>query len=292
MGEDGHENMDRATEDSLRRAYHLIKAGDRDAARALIKVALAMDHDNIDAWWLAAHAAPSPPDVRVALDQVLRLNPDHQPARVMGARLTRLHPELILADKAAARRTPHRRYGLVSNRWLWNVVLLAGMLAFAFGGAALVSSVLDLPWLHDTVEDVGEAVGLDARPGPNYGTVPLQDPGAAVVEYDITQIKPVSKGDVVTGDMVEGEAHVWTFSGESGQDVMAMVQFTIAGNAAHVVELHDTESRVLAQGVGMASDSGTVTLVYTLSQSGSYRLVIFGRSGGPRGAYAMGVEVN
>lgn len=284
--------MDQATEDALRRAYRLIKAGDRDAARALIMPVLAAERDNIDAWWLAAHAAVSPPDVRVALGQVLRLNPDHQAARVMGARLNRLHPELLLAEKAAARNAPYRRYGLVSNRWLWNVVLLVGLLAFAFGGAALVSSVLGLTWFHDTVNDVGDAVGLDIRPDDTYGSVTLQDQGAAAVEVPITQIKPAPKGDVVTGNLLANEAHVWTFSGEHGQDVMAMVQFTVAGNAEHVVELLDAEDRKLAQGVGMASDSGTVTLVYTLSQPGSYKLVIFGRPDGPRGAYALGLDVN
>ncbi len=284
--------MDQATEDTLRRAYQLIKSGDRDTARALVKPVLAAERDNIDAWWLAAHAAASAPDVRVALDQVLRLNPEHRAARVMGARLRRLHPELVLAEKAAARNAPHQRYGLVSNRWVWNVVLMVGLLAFAFGGAALVSSVLGLSWLHDRVTDVGDAVGLDVRPDDTYGKVTLQDQGVAAVEYPITQMKSALKGDVVTGNLLANEAHVWTFSGEHGQDVMAMVQFTVAGNAAHVVELHDAGGRKLAQGVGMASDSGTVTLVYTLSQSGSYRLVIFGRPNGPRGAYALGLDVN
>ncbi|HML23659.1 MAG TPA: hypothetical protein PKD09_18530 [Aggregatilinea sp.] len=284
--------MDQATESALRRAYLLIKAGDRDGARALIMPVLASERDNIDAWWLAAHAAPTPPDVRVALDQVLRLNPEHQAARVMGARLSRLHPELVLADKPAAKRAPTVHSGPSSHRWVWNVVLVAGLAAFAFGGAALVSSVMGLTWLNDAVTEVGETVGLDTHSDETYGTVTLKDAGAAPVDYTITQIKSAPKGDVATGNMLEKEAHVWTFSAEQGQDVMAMVQFTVAGNAAHVVELLDVEGRTLAQGVGMASDSGTVTLVYTLTQTGSYKLVIFGRPGGPRGAYALGLDVS
>jgi hypothetical protein len=56
------------------------------------------------------------------------------------------------------------------------------------------------------------------------------------------------------------------------------------------VELRDKNDNKLVDGVGTL-DSGTVTLVYTLPRSGEYSLVIIGRPNGPRGEYALGLEM-
>jgi len=281
--------MDAATEATLRRAYRLVKDADKEAARELIKPVLAAERDNIDAWWLAAHAAATPLDAQVALRQVLRLNPEHYPARIMLERLKRLHPELIRDDQtpSTARR---RQGGGRSYRWVWNVVLVFGLVMLSLGTLALVSTVMGLTWFHEAVEQAADAVGVDVRPDDEYGSLEIPAAGGTR-SFTITQEKPVTTGDVMVGALLPGEAHVWTFSGRAGQDVMVMVQFTVAGDASHVVELHDAAGRKLAQGVGQESGSGTVTLVHTLAGSGTYRLVILGQPDGPRGSYALGLEV-
>lgn len=281
--------MDAATEGALRRAYRLIKDADTEGARAIIKPLLAAERDNIDAWWLAAHAAVTPLDAQIALGEVLRLNPEHYPARIMLERLKRLHPELVHDGQtpSIARR---RRDGGARHRWLWNVVLVCGLVMLSLGALALVSTVLGLTWFHEAVEQVADTIGVDVRPDDSYGSLDIPAAGGAR-SFTITQEKGVTPGDVMVGALLPGEAHVWTFNGRAGQDVMAMVQFTVAGDASHVIELHNAAGRKLAQGVGQGSDSGTVTLVHTLAGSGAYRLVILGQPDGPRGSYALGLEV-
>jgi hypothetical protein len=279
--------MDKTTEEILGRAYHLIRADDRDTARALIKPVLAAERDNIDAWWLAAHAAATPADIRFAIRQVLRLNPEHRPAYLMLARLNLRHPE-VSPDEKIARRAREARSG---GRWVWNVVLLIGIVALSLGALALVATVAGLTWFHETVDEVGEAVGVDLSPAnPEFGTVSSDDSGVER-EFPVTQRKPVTRGEIMVGDLLPNEAHVWMFSAQRGQEVLAMLQFTAAGNASHVLELQDANGQLLAVGLGESSDSGTVTLIHTVSQAGSYRLVILGQPDGPRGAYALGLDI-
>lgn len=67
----------------LQQAYQLIHLGQRQQAMQILYDILRFDPDNADAWWLMANAATNVIDMRVALEQVLRLRPDHQPARQM-----------------------------------------------------------------------------------------------------------------------------------------------------------------------------------------------------------------
>lgn len=69
------------TEHELRQAVALLRAGQRaEAARRLAPIVQA-ERDNADAWWLLANSAPTPEAARTALEQVLRLRPDHEKAR-------------------------------------------------------------------------------------------------------------------------------------------------------------------------------------------------------------------
>jgi hypothetical protein len=291
--------MHPARRNMLRKAYHLIKAGDPDAARALIKPVLAAERDNIDAWWLAAHAAATSTDRRLALGQVLRLNPDHGPARQMLDQLNAEHPEEIdeIAQKLPlkevrrdARRASSRSPGM---RWLWNIVLIMGCLSTGFGSLALVSGFLGLAPMENLVDEVAENVGLKERQGQQgeFGTIKGGDPYAP---YDIPVT--VNKGAKLGSDspnlnqLEEDEAHIYTFAGQRGQEVVALLQFTVAGDARYVIELWDANKQRLATGTGELN-SGTVTLVYTLRQSGNYALVVIGRPGGPQGDYFLGIDL-
>jgi hypothetical protein len=292
--------VDTTTQETLRQAYHLIKAGDTDAARELLKPVLAAERDNVDAWWLAAHAAAHPADTRLALLQVLRLKPDHGPAQVMLDQLNRDHPEVIdqLVDEVAPLPPPgtrQRDQALVSNRWVWNVVMAVGCLGLMFGSLALIASFAGITWFEDKVEDLGETLGVDVPERGErgqFGTVYGGDPANPVpIPVTVKKGATVSTSSPMVETLKKDEAHIYTFSGQAGEDVMALLQFTIAGDAHYVMELWDANERKLADGVG-AANSGTVTLVYTLRRSGQYALVIIGRPDGPRGDYALGLEVN
>lgn len=291
--------MNPATRETLREAYRLIKAGDLEAARALIDPVLAVEQDVIDAWWLAAHAAANSRDQRLALAQVLRLNPDHGPARIMLDRLNTDNPGEIDAlvkemplppvDRKPRLAPPPRH----RTRWVWNIVLGMGCLSITFGSMALLSSFFGLKWFDDTVDDVGQALGLEEPAGERgqFGTIKGGPPG---MPYDV----PITKHQgATTGSdnpnldvLEEDEAHVYTFSGQRGQEVVALLQFTVAGDAHYVMELWDANQHKLADGVG-DYDSGTVTLVYALTRTGQYALVIIGRPDGPHGDYFLGIDM-
>jgi hypothetical protein len=282
-----------SSQDVLRQAYHLVKSGDKDAARELLKSLLVEDRDNIDAWWLAAHAAATPQDTRLALCRVLELKPDHQPARLMLDKLNREHP--IEADRLPdavltppkRRRTPAQR----SRKWGWKVVMVLGLLSFSFASMALISGVLGMTWFEKTVRNAGESIGIDMKPGGRgqLGSVESGDPANPQL-IPITKVKPIDPGDVQVGTLNPNEAHLWTFNGKRGQEVTVLVQFTVAGDAHYVLELWDAHNHKLADGIG-SIDSGTVTLVYPLIQTGTYSLVIMGHPNGPHGDYALGLDV-
>lgn len=73
--------------DQLRRAYDLIRQGQKEEAVAILQPILRSDRDNADAWWLMANALTDPARQIQALNQVLRLRPSDQRAQKMLARL-------------------------------------------------------------------------------------------------------------------------------------------------------------------------------------------------------------
>lgn len=280
----------------LHQAYHLIKAGDLDSARALIKPVLASNRNDIDAWWLAAHAAATPQDRRLALAQVLRLQPDHGPARILLDRLNAANPreidelakDLPMPPPGQQRLTaPQRR----PNRWIARGLWLVGCLSFWFAGAALISSVAGLTWLNDAAEHIGLSEGETHQgAGGQLGTVQGGDP-AAPYPVPVTRNESAQPSDdPLVGELARDEANIFSFSAQHGQEIVALLQFTVAGDARFTMELWDANQKRLAYGVG-AEDSGTVTLVYEARQTGQFALVIIGRPNGPHGGYALGLQV-
>ncbi len=72
-----------SAQNQLQRAYELIKAGQKGEATQIIVEVLRQDRDSADAWWLLANATADPTKARQALQQVLRLRPDHAAAQRM-----------------------------------------------------------------------------------------------------------------------------------------------------------------------------------------------------------------
>ncbi len=69
------------TRPQLEQAYGYLKEGKRDQARALLEPILSANPDNVDAWWLMAMIVTSPTEKLNALQNVLRIKPDHANAR-------------------------------------------------------------------------------------------------------------------------------------------------------------------------------------------------------------------
>ena len=69
------------TRPQLEQAYGYLKEGKRDQARALLEPIINAEPDNVDAWWLMAMTVTTPTEKLNALQNVLRIKPDHANAR-------------------------------------------------------------------------------------------------------------------------------------------------------------------------------------------------------------------
>ncbi len=73
--------MNQNIEVALKQAYGLIEAGNSDEARAILRPILESEKENADVWWVYSHAVSDPETARLALNNVLRINPDYPDAR-------------------------------------------------------------------------------------------------------------------------------------------------------------------------------------------------------------------
>ena len=71
------------TRAQLNKVSALIKNNQKPQAITLLKPILARDPNNVEAWWLAAHASPTPEAAIEACRRLLALKPDSEPARRM-----------------------------------------------------------------------------------------------------------------------------------------------------------------------------------------------------------------
>lgn len=74
----------------LTRAYELIESNRPDDARALLQALLTRDEDNVDAWWLYAHAVSDVENARRALQNVRRLDPAYPGLAELSSALERV----------------------------------------------------------------------------------------------------------------------------------------------------------------------------------------------------------
>ncbi|MFP4321869.1 MAG: tetratricopeptide repeat protein [Anaerolineales bacterium] len=81
------------TDEQLRDARELLRAGDAPDARDILIPLLRAEPDNLVAWQLYAVAARTAYHKHLALENILRLDPDHKAARRMLAELYRAHAE-------------------------------------------------------------------------------------------------------------------------------------------------------------------------------------------------------
>ncbi|PJF27853.1 MAG: hypothetical protein CUN53_02495 [Phototrophicales bacterium] len=84
--------MNDATSQALEQAFEHIEAGRPDDAIPLLEPIVADDPDNLDAWWILAHASSDPQKARRALNNVLRLDPDYPGAAALLEVLNEKYP--------------------------------------------------------------------------------------------------------------------------------------------------------------------------------------------------------
>jgi len=83
----------------LERAFKLIKRDETEEAQQIIRPILDREPENVDAWWLLAYAVTEPREVRNALLNVLRLDPDYTNAPKAREMLDKLNAEYPPSDE-------------------------------------------------------------------------------------------------------------------------------------------------------------------------------------------------
>jgi hypothetical protein len=264
----------------LRRAYILIKGGQKAEAFDLIKPVLVQQPDVIDAWWLAAFAAPSPRESAFACQKVLMLRPDHWPAQQMLAEQQRRlaistvlrgeadpsQPTTLLL-KTAQRPKPRRAGGLVAS-----LGIAMGILIFFVGGFFLLVNIT----------------------GNNFG-LPIGQMFNA--EYDITATVSDQYNDpnalpvAVTGTLVVGARHDYHFTAQVGMVIVVVAQFSAVGNVlpGEALQALDPDGKVIAaarDGSGMAAP-----LSFPIPRPGVYVLRLTGTAGKAQGTYTLRITV-
>jgi hypothetical protein len=73
--------MNQNTDIALKQAFDLIEGGNLEDAKAILRPILESEKDNADVWWLYSHAVTDPETARLALNNVLRIDPDYSDAR-------------------------------------------------------------------------------------------------------------------------------------------------------------------------------------------------------------------
>ncbi|MBI1277015.1 MAG: hypothetical protein GC179_02685 [Anaerolineaceae bacterium] len=79
--------MSQNIEIALKQAFSLIEAGDLEDAKAILRPMIESDRDNADVWWLYSHAVTDPETARLALNNVLRIEPEYPDARELLSQL-------------------------------------------------------------------------------------------------------------------------------------------------------------------------------------------------------------
>lgn len=253
---------------ALTRAYELVEAGKSDEARTVLEPILLNDRDNVDAWWIYAHAVDDPAEARRALMNVIRLDRDYPGAADLLATLNEQYPEVAsepipapvveaaaeelepeFADDESYVEEPHytpvatsvRREG--SRSWL-PIAVVVGIIA-----VLLLVLLLLLPGLNQTGVPTPTSVAALNTPQPTTVIMlPATEEATEVaVEPEITEVVllNVTPIDLTAGDATESvELETTSMAGEAPETETAALEpvATETPTGAPAVALGVTES--------------------------------------------------
>lgn len=201
-----------STRDDLEFAYKLIKRNKTQDALDLLRPIVALEPENIHAWWLLAYAATDPREAREALIQVLRLDPDYVNAPKAREMLTQLNQQYP-PEFDELQRFPELSadYGVPSD----TLPLEVSAAADAFLPDASHASEDDLPSfvaIPSPEPDLEEVQALEAMEAPNdlFDSVlfaenpdelfPEEDPFAGL-EQDLLAVEDTDAADAALASL-------------------------------------------------------------------------------------------
>lgn len=308
----------------LQRAADFIQAGQRQNAIQVLLPILRADAQNVEAWWLLANAVDQPRDQREALEHVLALQSDHQQARQMLDRLSTGvvqaddpfadHPFGVQDDSALGTQPHGDPYdpfgGEISQE---DAEALFSPLAEGWASAARDA---------ESPRPVGRPMGAGSRSrgGTNPLVIMLAIVGAVticacvaclalagsglvagltlfgdvaddlgiLVPSDVVNRGSLAYGAVQNDTLQAGALHAWTFTGSTGDPVV----ITVSGDGLDpIVSLYGPSNilRDMDDGRGQGTDA---RLEYTLTNAGTYTIVVRSANERGSGAYSLRLSLN
>lgn len=258
----------------LRQAYSLIKAEQKSEAYELLTPIVASSPELIDAWWLAAFAAPTPRHAAFACQKVLALNPNHWPAKHF---LEDLRRQITAAQHSATPLKPvkHQR-GRIR---LWMVILLISIPLLIGAGFVI------------TVSLTGNTYGLpiaslyNAEYTINVPLVDLTGDGG-ITSGSVAGLNLNRTGTTQAGSLVVGSDVRYTFVGKANTIFFATIDFASLRDEkpGKAFQLLNGQGRVLASAT---TASGLTQISALIPSNGNYTIRLTGVAGQAQGPYLM-----
>ena len=200
------------TDQTLSKAFELIEAERFNDARAVLEPALKEDNDNVDAWWLYAHAVEDPQTAHTALSNVLRLDSSYPGADQLMAKLDKeltvqigtapdrkgrgldLELDDFELEEEGAGGSGHRRFllrfGLVAATVI--VIALAVVLLSMSGGEGGKDNTSE-PQVTATTQVVSVGTAIPTGEGPVISpTTVMSNPTESQTIQTVIQVVPPS----------------------------------------------------------------------------------------------------
>ncbi|MCC7447447.1 MAG: tetratricopeptide repeat protein [Anaerolineae bacterium] len=265
------------TELQLKLADQQTKQGQTTEALNLLRRMVKQQPKNVEAWWLLARAAPIAADAIRACEQVLALQPDHQPARqLLSLKTQALHTAQI--QKAARPRSrKHQTWAIMGTlgvvvMLLTGTILAVRLTGLTFGIAALARSMSvqkDVGYLGSRIQHHADIPGSYGYSSGSAGSEPA----------------PIT--DVNT--LPVGGTNEYRFTANANALFLAIVSFPATGGTpGNAIELLDPEGYPVPLDKGAnASGKGTAFIQATLPKTGQYVLKMKGIAGTAQGTYAI-----
>lgn len=266
----------------LRQAYTLIKAERKAEAYEILTPLIAGHPDLIDAWWLAAFAAPTPRHAAFACQKVLALNPAHWPAKQL---LDELRGEIaaVQYNTAVLKPVKHKRRGGIRP---WALMLIISLPILIVGGFVIMISLtgntfgLPIGHLYNTESEIMIPV------------LEMLDPGIAGgpsggLEVGSTGINLNRTGTTLGGTLVVGSEVRYTFAGKANTIVFATLDFAAYRDEkpGKAFQLLNPQGRVIA--TSATERGGMTALSAVLTSNGQYTLRLLGTADTAQGPYLL-----
>lgn len=254
----------------LKQAYQYIKQGEKNTALKLLEPYISKHPDDVNGWWLMAHATDRPDERRESLEQVLAIDPGYTPAQKMMERLSggggagkRKSSPLPKAKSASKSSKTETIIGIA--------LIVAALFMFACGGIFYAVS----RGTNALVQEIAQSVTVEYN---SSGSVSNSSGGSGVVfadnMWDVDNNGTIQVGQTKNGridDTFTDEG--WLFEGRSGQTIT--VEVNASGGLDPTVTVYAPDGREIAYNDDIELfDNRDSRVTVTLDDSGTYGIVV------------------